>query len=318
MKKDFFHTGLQVGRSQIADLSRTNYPGGVWYVSRNRGSGPKDGRSWDDAFLTITEAVTAVNLAYSTAAWPTRGRNTLILIDEGWYSETGITLTASDCTIAAVSPGSSVSDGTVLYGSLTAGGWDAGALVPALTITGSSNSILGLGFMNSASGLYPCVTVGTAGATGPSNNLFDGCFFPRDVQNAYTFAINDLSNEGTVIKNSYFSQSCKTAAVSINTNGVVNPVNNIVENCKFVGTEVGIYQGAGHNTLIKGNWFVDATDDRPNTVVNPLNIVATSAHATGNFAPNNSLAEFDAGSATTSLLGNICSDSAAANWPDGG
>lgn len=317
MKRDFFHTGLNVGRSQLENMLRMSYPGGVYYVSRNRGSISGDGTSWDQAYLTILEAVTAVNLANSTAAWPTRGRNTLILVDEGWYSEVGMTLSASDCTIMASSPGSSIADGTVLYGSATKGGWDAGAVVPALRITGDSNSIIGMGFMNSASGAYPCITVGTSGSTGPANNMFKDCFFPRDVANAYTYAIEDYGNEGMRVEGCYFSQSAKTGGILIASNGVVNPVNDWIIDNKFVGTPVGIHQTAGHNTIIKGNWFIDASDDRPDTIDNPLNIVATSAYATGNFAPMSTLAEFDAGSVAV-CLGNICSDSAAANWPDGG
>jgi len=316
--KDFFHTGLQVSRSDLLAMKLDiMYPGGVWYVSRNKGSISGDGRSWDQAFLTFLEAVTAVNLAYSTAAYPTRGRNTLILVDEGWYSEVGMTLTASDVTIMSCAPGSRINDGTILYGSATKGGWDAGAVVPALTITGSSVKLVNLGFMNSASGLYPCITLGAAGASGPSNIHFENCFWPRDVADAYTFGVNDLTNEGTRYDNCYFSQSAKTAGISINTNGVTNPVNNWITGCTFVGTPVGIYQGAGHNTRIQGNWFYDASDDRPDTIDNPLNIVATSAFATGNFAPQNTLAEFDAGSVAVTL-GNICSDSDNADWPEGG
>lgn len=314
MLRDFFHTGLNVSRSELANMLRGNFPGGVYYVSRNRGSGAQDGASWGTAFLTYSEAITEVNLQYSRAAYPTRGRNTLILMDEGWYGEVGITLTASDVTLAASSPGSRINDGTILYGSATAGGFDAGALVPALRITGSSVSCLDLGFMNSASGLYPCVTVGEQGSSGPSSNLFEGCFWPRDVADAYTFGLDDLSNEGTVVRNCYFSQSAKTAGVSINTNGVTNPVNNWIEGSKFVGTPVGIYQGAGHNTRIVRNEFYDATDDRPDTVDNPINIVATSAYAWFNFAPSNTLAEFDAGAVSINL-GNFCSDSDAADWP---
>ena len=313
-KRDFFHTGLNVSRSELENMLRMYYPGGVYYVSRNRGSGAQDGNSWATAFLTYSEAITEVNLQYSRAAYPTRGRNTLILIDEGWYSEVGITLTASDCTIESCAPGSNINDGTVLYGSATAGGFDAGAVVPTLRITGSSNQLINIGLMNSASGLYPCVTVGLQGSSGPSNNLFDGCFWPRDVADAYTFGLDDLSNEGTRVRNCYFSQSAKTAGMSINTNGVTNPVNNWIENSKFVGTPVGIYQGAGHNTRIVRNEFYDASDDRPDTIDNPINIVATSAFAWFNFAPSNTLAEFDAGAVSINL-GNFCSDSDAADWP---
>jgi hypothetical protein len=292
----------------------------TYYVDRNVNGAVKSGNglSWETAFLTLGEAITAVNADYTAAAASlSRGRMRRIVVAEGWYSEIGMTLTASDVEIISVAPGSRVNDGTVIYGSATAGGFDAGAVVPVLRITGSSVTIRNMGFMNSASGLYPCITVGTQGSSGPSNNLFDGCFFPRDVADAYTYAIDDLSNEGSVIRNCYFSQSAKTAGVSINTNGVTNPVNNWIEFCKFVGTPVGIYQGAGHNTVIRGNWFYDASDDRPDTIDNPINVVATSAFATGNFAPNNTLAEFDAGSVCV-CLGNICSDSDAADWPNGG
>ena len=313
----FWHTGLNVTRDQLENMLRMAYPGGVYYVSRNRGSGAEDGSSWDTAFLTYSEAITEVNLQYTRAAYPTRGRNTLILFDEGWYSEVGITLTASDVTLMSSAPGSNIADGTVLYGSATAGGWDAGAVVPTLRITGSSVSCINMGFMNSASGLYPCITIGTQGSSGPSNNMFKDCFFPRDVADAYTFGIEDLSNEGGRYYNCYFSQSAKTAGLRINTNGVTNPVNTWVENCKFVGTPTGISQGAGHNTVIKGNWFYNASDDRADAVDNPINVVATSAFAKGNFAPNNTLADFDAGGVSVNL-GNICSNSVAADWPDGG
>lgn len=315
--RDFFHTGLQVGRSAIANVMAGQAAGQKFYVSRNVAiSG--DGSSWGQAFKTIGEGIAALNLAYTQDRWISPGgRNAVLYIDEGWYSETGLTLSASDVTIVATGPGSRTSDGTILYGSATQGGWDAGALIPALRITGSSVQVFNMGFMNSASGLYPCVTVGQQGSSGPVNNLFEGCFWPRDVADAYTFGLEDLSNEGTVINNCYFSQSAKTAGVRINTNGVTNPVNNRVLESLFVGTPIGISQGAGHNTIIKGNWFIDASDDRPDTIDNPLNIVATSAFATGNFAPNNTLAEFDAGSVAVTL-GNICSDSDNADWPQGG
>ena len=296
-------------------LNITEY-GTNYYVSRNiTASG--DGTSWKTAYKTIGEAITAVNAAYTAAAQPFKGRNTRIIVGEGWYGEVGMTLTASDVEIIGMGPGSNINDGTVLYGSLTAGGFDAGALVPVIRVTGSSVTFKNMGFMNSASGLYPCITVGTSGVTGPSNVSFDGCFFPRDVADAYTYAIEDYGNEGMRVENCYFSQSAKTGGILIASNGVNNPVNDWIVNSKFIGTPVGIHQTAGHNTLIKGNWFVDASDDRPDTIDNPINVVATSAFATGNFAPMNTLAEFDAG-AVAVCLGNMCSDSAAANWPDGG
>jgi len=317
MKRDFFHTGLNISRSELRNMLKMNFPGGIYYVSRNRGSGAQDGLSWETAFLTYSEAITEVNLQYSRAAYPSRGRNTLILFDEGWYSEVGITLTASDVTLMSNAPGSNINDGTVLYGSATAGGWDAGAVVPTLRITGSSVLLKNIGLMNSASGLYPCVTIGTLGVTGPSNNAFEGCFFPRDVADAYTYAIEDYGNEGLRIEECFFSQSAKTGGILIASNGVNNPVNDWIFKNRFCGTPIGVHQTAGHNTLITKNWFYDASDDRPDTIDNPINIVATSAFSTKNYAPNNTLAEFDAGAVAVNL-GNMCSDSDAADWPNGG
>ena len=295
-----------------------DYPRKTYYVDRNM-TASVDGSSFAKAFKTIGEAITQVNTDYTNASGtlPGKGRNRRIIIGEGWYSEVGMTLTASDVEIISYAPGSNISDGTVLYGSATAGGWDAGAVVPAIRVTGSSVTFRNIGFMNSASGLYPCITIGTSGVTGPSNVGFDRCFFPRDVEDAYTYAIEDYGNEGMRIEGCYFSQSAKTGGILIASNGVNNPVNDWIFNNIFIGTPIGVHQTAGHNTLIGGNWFVDASDDRPDTIDNPLNIVATSAFCTGNFAPMNTLAEFDAGSVAV-CLGNICSDSDAADWPNGG
>jgi len=288
----------------------------TYYVDRNVGQS-RDGESWEGAFKTIGEGIAALNADYTSGtALTNKGRNQRLIIGEGWYSELGLTLTASDCEIVSRASGSNIADGTVLYGSATLGDFDAGAVTPALRITGSANTFRGIGFMNSASGLYPCVTVGTSGITGPTDNFFDRCFWPRDVVDAYTYAIEDYGNEGLRVGNCYFSQSAKTAGILIASNGVVNPVNDWIFDSRFVGTPIGIHQTAGHNTLIGGNWFLDSSDDRADTIDNPINIAATSAFATGNFAPMNTLAEFNGGAAGVCLR-NLCSDSDASDWPAG-
>ena len=260
--------------------------------------------------MTIKEAVTAVNLAYTTAAFPTRGRGTLILIDEGWYSETAMTLTASDCTIMSTKSGSGMADGTVLYGSLTTGGWDAGALAPILTISGSSNSIVNMGFMNSASGLYPCISVGSSGVTGPADNAFINCYFPRDVADAYTYAIVDYGNEGMLVDGCRFSQSAKDGGILIASNGVVNPVNDVIRNSVFVGTPNGVNQTAGHNTLVHDNQFMDATDDRADTCDYPMICAATSMLTTRNISYNTNRADMCTGGGTILDLNNFGSNDA--------
>jgi len=306
--RDFFHTGLNVSRSDLSGMLSMGFPGQKFYVSRNVGTSG-DGKSWAGAFKTIGEGIAALNLAATNDRWLSPGgRNTVLYIDEGWYSETGLTLTASDCTIIATGPGSNIADGTILYGSATQGGWDAGAVIPALRVTGSSVSIYNMGFMNSASGLYPCVTVGTQGSSGPVNNLFNGCFWPRDVVDAYTYSLEDLGNEGLRVENCYFSQSAKTAGVRIASNGVVNPVNDWILGCTFIGTPTGISQAAGHNTKIAHNMFFDSTDDRADVVDTPIVIEATSAFCWDN-AGMTSKADLITGGGTINDIGNWGSDS---------
>ncbi len=59
MKKDFFHTGLQVGRSQIQSLVNGFGPGDIWYVDYRNGNDLNGGQSWDDAFKTYSKAVSS-------------------------------------------------------------------------------------------------------------------------------------------------------------------------------------------------------------------------------------------------------------------
>ena len=62
MSKDFFHTGLQVGRQDIQASIAGNGPGNHWYVDYRNGSDGKnagDGKSWDGAFKTLSAAVAA-------------------------------------------------------------------------------------------------------------------------------------------------------------------------------------------------------------------------------------------------------------------
>jgi len=267
--RDFFHTGLNVSRSDLENIGlRILYPGGIWYVSRNKGSISGDGRSWDQAFLTIREAITAVNLANSTAAYPTRGRNTLILIDEGWYAETPLTLIASDCHIKVAAPGNH--DSTVLYGVPVAGIFSGVAGGPALTLRGDNCTIEGLGVYTSDP-LYAAIQNGTTGAGGTTNgNKFLGVNCVRDVADGELCGILDYGADGTLIEKCFFSTSCKEAGVRSKTNGVINPVNLQVLKCLFIGTPIGVDQENGHNMLVDECHFLDDTSDRADVVDYPV------------------------------------------------
>ena len=208
--RDFFHTGLNVSRSDLQAMLLADYPGGKWYVSRNRGSISGDGKNWDQAFLTWGEAVAAVNLGYSTAAFPTRGRNWLILVDEGWYGEQTMTLSASDGTILGT--GSGTAGRSVLYGSLTAGGFDDGNTGPALAITGGNNTFMNFDVVNRSatiSGVYnnagnptehPCLLEGTY-LVPVTYNKYVGINFMRDQVDAASWGLISYNADHLLFEN---------------------------------------------------------------------------------------------------------------------
>jgi len=62
MSRDFFHTGLQIGRSDAQNAIAAQGPGDHWYVDYRNGSDGSDqraGKSWDNAFKTYSAAVAA-------------------------------------------------------------------------------------------------------------------------------------------------------------------------------------------------------------------------------------------------------------------
>jgi hypothetical protein len=70
-KKDFFHTGLQIGRSQIQSVINGQGPGTIYYVDYRNGADQNDGLSWETAFKKLSAAYAAA----------TSNNNDVILID---------------------------------------------------------------------------------------------------------------------------------------------------------------------------------------------------------------------------------------------
>jgi len=299
-------TTLETTNRVIASLAASLVPPeNTYYVSRNVGKSG-DGKSWDEAFVTIGEAVAAVNLAYDLAQFPTRGRNTVIVVDEGWYSETPLTLTASDCHIIAAAPGSH--DSTVLYGSATAGGFDGPSGAPALTSTGSNNTIEGLG-MFTHDPLFPSLSLGVNG-TASFGNKAVGCSFIRDVDDGSLGGVLDLGEDGSVIEGCFFSTSCKDYGIRTASNGLTNPVNPVYKFNRFVGCPAGIVQDAGHDVFCHGNWFMDDTSDRPGTMATPIVCNATSNYSSSNWSMSTNKAGIVTGAGTIAEAGNYGTDSA--------
>lgn len=265
---------LFIGNQSITAINR---PGKTYYVDRNHnGAGSSgDGSSWDQAFLTIGEAVAKVNADYTAAGnGDSRGRNRTILVAEGWYGEVPMTLTADDVHIIGVAPGSH--DSVVLYGSATAGGFDIGAGGPALQLTCSNSTIENMSFFTHDV-LYASIQDGghsgdghLAATANSYNNKIINCNFIRDVDGGALGGIDCVSQEGPIIEGCTFSTSCKDFGIRIRTNGVVNPVNVGVYNCRFTGTPIGVDANEGHNTVVMGSFFMDDTSDRPGTITSAV------------------------------------------------
>ncbi len=252
-------------------VSNLNITGTKFYVSRNIGvSG--DGLSWGTAFLTVAEGIAALNTAYAAQ------RNVYALfIDEGWYIEVPSSnhiLTASDCYIIGTAPGSH--DPTVLYGSSVAGTATVTSGAPILTLAGSNCTIINMGFFT-WDPLYASVRDGShsgdpdsPGSLSTFNNRFINCNFIRDQADGSLGGLDCVSNEGPVVTGCTFSTSCKDFGVRIRSNGSTNPVNVIIEDCRFTGTPIGVDANAGHNAIVRGCVFMDDTTDRPDTIDLPV------------------------------------------------
>lgn len=69
--RDFFHTGLNVARSQIAALIGGLGPGNIYYIDYREGSDTNSGETWAEAFRTYGKAISKA----------TSNNNDVILID---------------------------------------------------------------------------------------------------------------------------------------------------------------------------------------------------------------------------------------------
>ncbi len=296
---NFGKDGLFVDGTQMIPGSFNNQAGKKWYVSRNvTASG--NGKSWARAFKTINEAITQVNADATAAVTPDIGRNAVIYIGEGWYAELPQTITASDVTIVSVAPGYHYN--TVLYGVPVADVFSGTAGGPALKITGSNVSLIGLGVYTSDP-LYPAIRIGANASDpdGPSVSAPTGtkivdCSIVRDVADGEDGGILNYGADYTLIYGCSFSTSCKDYGISVLTNGVINPVNTIIRYCDFVGTPVGVIIGAtAHNTLLEHNIFRDDSTDRPDTITTP---VTNAGDATSTVCIDNYWAFSDADAVT--------------------
>ena len=269
-------TGFTVNGQAFTGMVETG--GNKYFVSRNK-TASGDGKTWANAFKTITEGFAALNADYTAAAQPNKGRNGVLYIGEGYYSEVPVTLTANDCTIICTAPGHH--DSTVFYGSGTAGSFAGTTTAPAITISGSNNTIYGLGVVNISGGLQPAIKI----ADGATSNRFINCTATKDVVDSCTYGIEDFGNAFTWIEGCEFTTSCKTAGIRMYS-ATNNGIQQVIKNCLFYGTPAGIIvDAASHNLLIQGNTFSDDTSDTADVIDTPiLNNGGVSINVRDNYA----------------------------------
>lgn len=97
------------------------------------------------------------------------------------------------------------------------------------------------------------------------------CSFVRDVADGQQYGIKSFGADGTKIEGCFFSTSCKDAGIWVGTNGVINPVNTFIRDCKFVGCPKALLNAASaHHTIFEECLVIDDTSDRPDTVDVPI------------------------------------------------
>lgn len=263
---------------QVSKLTGFIHRPKTYYVDHKVGvSG--DGSTWTQAFKTFKEAVTQVNTDYSAQSIPSSGRNRTIVVGEGFYSETPSTMTASDVYVIGVASGNH--DSIVVYGSATAGGFDIGSGGPALTLTGDNCTVENMGFFT-YDNTKPAIQNGAL-ANASYGNSFINCCAARDVADGEIGGLLDYCAASTLVRDCFFSISCKDYGVKVTTDGVINPVDAQYINNRFVGTSIGILIGAGHNTFIHENWFYDDTSDVADTITTAVENNGTNSIFTENY-----------------------------------
>lgn len=251
----------------------SNTPGDVFYVDGNI-SASGDGKTWNGAFKTFTEGITALNASSN--------KNSILYVGEGYYIEAaGLELSANDCTIVGVGNGA---DSNVLFGTKTTGTVDD-AEADLLTITGNNNKIVNMGFYVHSDSYYAVVFDDTNDASTASFNELIGCSWTREEANGEKAGVYFKGGNYNRIENCVFTAACKDGGI-IFYSGEGNPSQNVIKNCEFSGIDYPIKIGAvAHNTLIDHNYFMTGslTSDAMTAAIETTGAGAAYVLVTDNF-----------------------------------
>ena len=184
MIKDFFHTGLQVSRTQMEMLVNGLGPGNVWYVDYADGNESNGGQSWRDAFKLLSQAHDAA---------VTDNHDTIIIKGvENVVEPAMVTIDKNYLTIVGIGGtlghfGQSAAIGCAL---------DAGATnIATIKNTGTGNTFMGIRVLNEntvTEGIYAFADDGI-------NSTYINCGFLKvndlDVTGAADFLCNAVTSQ---------------------------------------------------------------------------------------------------------------------------
>lgn len=272
-RKDFFHTGLQVGRSQIQGLLDFQGPGNVYYVDYRNGMDTNDGLTWGTALKTYGAAIAAV----------TSNNNDIILIDgDSTIDETAmVSITKNRVHTIGVNGGlGHYGQGAKIQCAASTGT----ANIATVQNTGVRNTFTGVKFIGSHTvdeGLY-------AFAEGGEFSRFLNCEFYKDTDLDETAAAEFLHNgDSTMFYDCTFGSTANIIADNkIRPNVLCTATlsgkklrDSYFENCLFFskagGTEHVAVYGANATDVERMLMLKDCT-----FINNPLS-AATPAHAVG-------------------------------------
>lgn len=272
-RKDFFHTGLQISRSQIQGVIAGQTPGDIYFVDYRKGSDGNDGLSWDTALRTYSAAI----------ARCTSNNNDYIVIDgDSEIVETSMVTIEKNRvhTIGMNGPPGIMGHGSRITCSASTGATNIATIVNL----GVRNTFTGIKVTNSmtvAEGLYGF-------AEGGEFTRFFNSSFYKSTHLDGTTASEFLNNGDSAM----FYDCCFGSTVNIVADNVIRPTmsltatlsgkkcrDNYLENCLFL-SKAG---GTEHVQIYGAN----ATDvermllAKNCTFLNNALSAATPAHAVG-------------------------------------
>jgi len=245
-RRDFFHTGLNVSRSDLKRMKNATsfvIPEGDEYYVNVNATQNGNGLSEDTPFTTITEALTKAT-----------GRNDVINVAPGDYDEGAVlNITTQGLTIRSWNPAGDVQNRAMIYDGSSAG-------YHLMTINAHEVTIDGIAF-SACADTYDAIRVATTAAAYKvtlKNIRFDGWSGEYGVYVGDTYDAPDL-----VIEDCLF-RSWNTACIRTNTTRAMIRRNNML----LVASKAGIVH-------------VPNGGNRPDTTIEDNNIYGVNSSDTG-------------------------------------